>query len=844
MLIAVSVRIKSSLPPLLPILLRRRSLTIIGGDSKPTIDQSSSGSDAKREEEKAVSPKENGSLLMLGDDDDGNDSDNSSVVSESSVSTGGRPRTSSSRLPSASARGHYGARQRTVSTPHGSKLSSASSSPSLGDGSSPSDAHPQAGSRSGLKQPGSGRTTPGFSGSGRATPGPGDGKSGIARPASRLTKPGTIHEKAAATTKSEESAVTASGGPRTEMQNGESSEQPSKLRLVRKVSDGATKRIKIEAGGTSSLPRHLPKGVTSAAGASHPASRLSPLSSNSRRHESVAASKSSEDAPTSTAASTLTTEAHSSERPHHVTEGGDGKRVLEGPKRMLKRPGDSISGGPGSTGVHATNIGFGSPAPPSSSSSPSANASTGTSTERTQKSGDLLPSRLTRGTSLGSGLKPPGENRKIQPPQLISKPRSTAGRDYSSGSTSSLESNGSGGDSVTTKSSIGDGGKDRLRSAEGATVTNQGGVPASLNLPSERDLETEKPPSKKESQSGSAPGKGRPDCSRRSSPEGMSHEEIATSPKAESNDSIKAAVEQKNLKNEKELEKGKGGGGQVMINGDLSLEQKRVGKTARDVHSSNVSSPSEIPNSAGKDSRSGQGKERTAPTESTSKSFSQPETGQPYSDSMSQLSPETKRSAVSFEETETTGSEQRPSGSDTSEQEELPAIKKTGSGRQSHPTKPHVLLSAKRARSLSPNNTRRVFPLPVVPVLDHESSSSQPATPSSPGGRNKMDFHHTSSALARTRSGGDPASSAQSLGKPLRSSLRNSKSSGGTSSSSSLDSANSKNHHGQKVHMHVRVHLGSHACTCTPELTYHGSTCRTLRLHCLGALLVLLQALG
>ena len=815
----------------------RRSLTIIGGDSKPTIDQNASGNDQKREEEKVVSPKENGSLLLLGDDDDGNDSDNSSVVSESASSSGGRKRSGSSRLQSAAGKGHYGARQRTVSSPHGSKLPSLSSSSSLvGDttsSSSSSDVHPpQTGSRSGLKQPSSGgRTTPGFTGSGgRTTPsssssGDGAGRSGIARPASRFTKPGTIHEKAGAnaTAKGEESGVTAGGlsaseTPNKELHNGESSEQPSKLRLVRKGSDGASKRFKIEAG-TSSLPRHLPKGITNAAGSSPATSRLSPLST-SRKHESVAPG--SEDVVTSSSSSTGTsnaTETNASERLHATESSGDGKR-LEGPKRMLKRPGDTGSGslGSGGGGVHhhtPHHVGLGSPAPATS-------AAPTTSTERThpvQKSGgDLLPSRLARvsgGTSSGSGLKPPGAgDRKLQPPQLVTKSRSKATRDYSSSSTSSLDSNGSGGDIVAAKSALVDGGK----AGEAITAKKQSGVPTSLNLPpSQRNGETEKadepPPSKESRTAGSTAPKGRPDCSRRSSPEGMSREEIASSPKAETNDGVvkKTAVEQKNLKNEKELEKGKGtgmGGQVVVINGDLSPEQRRVAKTARDsnTHSISVTSPTEPPNSTttttgGKDSRSSstQGKDRdrtTAPTvESSNKSFSQPETGQPYSDSMGQLSPETKRSAVSFEETETS-SEQQPSGSDTPEQEVSP-VAKSGSGRLSQGTKLHV--HAKRARSLSPKNSRRIFPLTVVPVLEHETTSSQPATPSSPEGGRKMDFNHVSSGLARTRSSGDAMIPAQGLHKPLRSSLRNTKTSGGTSSSSSLDSGNSKSHHGQKV---------------------------------------------
>ena len=659
-----------------------------------------------------------------------------------------------------------------MSSPHGSKLASPSSSSSLADASSSSEGTQQTGSRSGLKQPSGGRMTPGFSG--RATPsGDGTGKSGIARPSSRLTKPGTIHEKTG-TTKGEDSVV--AGGSAVEGLHNGPSEQVSKLRLMRKGSDGASKRIKIEAG-TSSLPRHLPKGIIDTATPSQSTSRLSPLNS-SRKHisESVAPTQgSSEDASTSN------TEKSASER-LHAAENGDGTRP-EGPKRGLRRPGVASSGSLG-LGVRTPNISSESPAPSTAS------ATTATANERThpiQKSGELLPSRLTRG---GSGLKLLSE-RKLPPPQQVLKPQSKAGRDYSSSSTSSLDSNSSG-DIATVQSSVVDAGKEKLHSEDTkrAPTKKQAGVPAQLNLPSERNGESEKSdePSK-ELQSSSKSPKSHPNCSRRTSPEGMSHEEIVTSPKAETSDGNKTVVEQKNLKNEKELEKGKGSDGQVVINGDLSPEQKRVAKTSRDAHSATIASPSEAPASDAKESVSDQRKEKPPSTESTNKSFSQPETGQLYSDSMAQLSPETKRSAVSPGDREG-NTEQQHGTSGTPELEEVSAVKPSSS----HQSRTHA--HAKRARSLSPNNSRRIFPLPLAAVLAHESTSSQPTTPASLGVSTKMDFSHTS-ALARTRSSDDQIEGAH---KPLRSSLRNSKRAVvATSSSSSLDNGHSKSHHSQKV---------------------------------------------
>jgi len=130
--------------------------------------------------------------------------------------------------------------------------------------------------------------------------------------------------------------------------------------------------------------------------------------------------------------------------------------------------------------------------------------------------------------------------------------------------------------------------------------------------------------------------------SRRISPEGMSHEDQGSPREGDQKPGNKAA--EQNLKNERELGKQNE---QLVISQSLMSDHEEGMQKKSKVVDSTVISTSEVPNSAASEAENGtqkiQGTSDSPPSQLAVSHGSQPETGQPYSENMSQLSPQTNQ---------------------------------------------------------------------------------------------------------------------------------------------------------------------------------------------------------
>ena len=610
---------------------------------------------------------------------------------------------------------------------HHSKLIAGNSTPK--EGEPPSDL-PANESR--LKFPGGGGGGKSGSLSGRSTPT--SGKSGLVRPPSRITRPASKLGDTCKSSSKDEPVV-----------NGEEAEaHESKLKLHRKNSGGAAKRHTVIESGTSSLPRKLPKGILSSGLAA-----VAPGNYSDRKHNGVAESipKPADEVSDMAPEIKSIPEPAGNNKVDQATEGSPS------PTRILKRPGQFAAPAPTkSLWVRTPNL-------PSASSTPS----TGTSDDRSnilaplaEKSGNQTTSQLPKGPT---GLKFPGE-RKIPAPgskaqRMIPSLHGRMGlkpREHNS-SSDSLDSSASSDIKPAESSSIDAKTVDNRRQTEANKERPQ--IPPPLKLsPNDKDVILSPPDdfrgrelgklvesgssSSSVSHSGS---KDLPRYGRRISPEGMSHEEFNASPKDKSI-SMKPddKMVENNLKNEKEMAK--------------------EGKPISDY------SEEEVPNSITTEAHDDQESQKSSDSkiDGSKVTLSQPETGQLYSDSMTQLS---QGSDVSSSNHSDISPKRRNDGLTKSEEMRSPLRFSRFEKMPAH---------TKRARSLSPKSSRRISPCKAT----GDDITLQYDSPSSPG---------TGKRLERTASN-DINKSSSSSNKPLRSSLRNG-GKGRSGSSSSLDSSKS-----------------------------------------------------
>lgn len=651
------------------------------------------------------------------------------------VTASGIPTTSTSSSPIL---GRSKSQPSKLMAPSSASTTTATSS----KGETPSELPTNEPQHSRLKYPNSGRATPTPSQSGRSTPSGIPSRSGIARPPSRLTKAATVAETPVSQLRNANTSAAAEDDGR---------ERSSNMRLQRKNSDSAARKHRIELG-TSSLPRNIPKGVVAAgdgggssmATGANDSEVIPPTKQNGSLHDT-------NNVEEETKPQTATTPQENGDKENAAAVG-------ETSKRILKRPGNF---GFGATGVRTPNLPSG---PTSATSSGERNGEL--SSLSVEKSADLSPSQL---------LKAPGGKKFLSSerkggPQLQKRAQHSVPktREYSSSSNSSLDSCTSSEVSVKpAQSSVLDESTVAVSPPKvDPVVASKQNATTPLHLSVVKRKEesdiisppaafSERTITKETSDSGSTtsvesgthsnsrlPSKPHPRYGRRISPEGMSHEEIATSPKDKTSN-----VSEKNLRNEKELEPTRAseqGSKGMVISETLDSERSETSMTTKkEVESSNVKSAEEAQGSKAdgqKESADATSGESGSPA-SRSKAISQPETGQLYSDSMS---PQLKRSGERVEAIKS----DRFTHSEEVHHAHLSRIKELTRSPQHE----------KRARSLSPKSSSRIGPYSSVDRI-------HPRSPMSP----------ERIGLGRTASNASTKSDMTNTGpmqKPLRSSLR------------------------------------------------------------------------
>ena len=731
-----------------------RGLVIGGGSSKPVL-ENGSGSEESKGRDRANSGSEDG------------ESPSKVPTAESIMASHNLPSSKSpqdgqlSRSPSdvhSEGSQLHGRPTRSKSSPFlGSKLVAPSQRAKEKEGEAPSGStanEPEERPPSRLRIPSSGRSTP-LSQTGRSTPSGIPGKSGIARPSSRLAKTSQVAEKSPTAEQNGEL-----GG------SGEAEEKigrrDSRLRLQRKNSDGATKRHRVlTAGavsletGTSSLPRNLPKGILTSGLMAPGSYRKHGAASESKTNDFEAAGDYTHNVNVKGDSVLVNESKGTSEELDKGTEGG---------RRMLKAPAKFASG------IRTPNL-------------PSGPQASLTREERNE-----APSSAGAPTLKLHKLQPP--ERKIPAPHpAIQRPSLPSGSGalpkhkdiLTTSSNSSLESCTSGEIKLANSASI-----DRSApSSEVRTVLSEKkpAVSPSLQLSGERGGqgfvkggEILSPPTgfkQLGEQSETSPKRDISRYSRRISPEGMSHEDQGSPREGDQKLGNKEAEE--NLKNERELGRQKE---QLLISQSLKSDHEVDKQKKTKVVDSDVINASEVSNSAASEADNGteksgisaRGTGDSPPSQLAVSHGSQPETGQPYSESMSQLSPQTnQKSSRKLQAPANVKTQNRHRQGDIEEDRNTKFdVQHNRSSRLEEMAKSPDRV--KRARSLSPKSSHRVNL--HVPV--------------SSGARK----HFFRSELDRTASN-DSAKSENQIPSPTRKSCLRNGTKSRTSSSSSLESARS-----------------------------------------------------
>jgi len=237
---------------------------------------------------------------------------------------------------------HHGLPARSKSSPFiGSKLVPPSQRAKEKEREVPSSStanEPEERPPSRLRFPSSGRSTP-LSQTGRSTPSGIPGKSGIARPSSRLAKTSQAAEKSPSAEKSLSAEQNGELGGSGEAEE-KISRRDSRLRLQRKNSDGAAKRhrahtagaISIESG-SSSLPRNLPKGVVTSGLMAPGSYRKHGAASETKANDFESAGDFTHGVNTKGDSVLVNESNRTSEELDKGTEGG-GKRILKMPTKF------------------------------------------------------------------------------------------------------------------------------------------------------------------------------------------------------------------------------------------------------------------------------------------------------------------------------------------------------------------------------------------------------------------------------------------------------------------------------------------------------------------------------
>ena len=650
----------------------------IDGNDKPVLENGAAGEDSKSKDKENSDSEEGLTKAPAAD---------SKLLSPPSK---GPQSTSLSRAPT-DVRDPPG---RSKSLPHfASKLAAPSqrTKDKENKGEAPSDSaanEPEERPPSRLRQPVSGRSTP-LSQSGRSTPSliPGmSGRSGIARPSSRNAKTSQIVDKSAE-----------QNGELAEHEEGEDKliRKDSRLRLQRKGSDGPIRRHRVNTigavgieSGTDSLPRNLPKGVLSS-GLVPPGSHRKPEATSEPRAKDFESAGDFSDHVQVKGDGVVVSERKGGSE-------GSGKRAEE-EKRGLKMPTKF------SAGVRTPNLPSGPQAslvgeersepPPLSSSVPTSKLRK--MSERKIPAPHANMQRSTTPVSGGTSLKH---------------------RDALTGSSnSSLESCTSGEIKLSNSANL-DRNVQSLEKRENKTslpkvAQRKGDVPSSLNLSSDGSRQSQhggvvegeilSPPiafKTLEKASEISPKEDVSRYSRRISPEGMSHGDDS-SPLEDNQSGDKTT--KNNLKNEQEIEREKKS---MVISEKLNSDSKAV---TQEISNSGVKAASEVSSPAAKEAGNGTqgGSGSVPPTQLPAASHaSQPETGQPYSEGMAQLSPPViQKHLPQFQPHAHT---QVHHHSEDSEEERATKseVHHTRSSRVEEVTKS----PGKRARSLSPKSSHRI----------------------------------------------------------------------------------------------------------------------------------------
>ena len=533
-----------------------------------------------------------------------------------------------------------------------------------------------------LKQPTSGRNTP-LSQSGRSTPSLMSGRSGIARPSSRNAKTSQVVDRSAE-----------QNGEVAEHEEGEEKliRKDSRLRLQRRGSDGPTRRHRVNAigtagieSGTDSLPRNLPKGVLSS-GLVPPGSHRKTGVTPEPRAKDVESAGDFTDRVQVKGDGILVKERKSgSEEPGKGAE--EEKRGLKMPTKFsagVRTP--NLPSGP-----QASLVGEERSEPPPSSS--------GVPTSKLRKMSERkIPSPHTsmqRSAISGSGGAP-----------------SMKHRDTRTSSNSSLESCTSGEIKLTNSANIDRNVQSLEKSAnKSEAVQRKADVPSSLKLSSEGTHQDQhggmvegkilSPPPAFKSLEKAAETSPKGDVSRysrRISPEGMSHGDDS-SPVEENQSGDKMA--KNNLKNEQEIEREKK---PMVISKRLNSDSEPVTPKKTEISDSGVKAASEVSSPTANEAENGSHGGSVPPSQLPAASHaSQPETGQPYSEGMAQLSPPVVQKRLPQLQPHAQTQVRHPSEDSEEEGGTKPDVHHNRSSRVEITKSP-----AKRARSLSPKSSHRI----------------------------------------------------------------------------------------------------------------------------------------
>ncbi len=667
---------------------------------------------------------------------------------------------STSRLPSSSlvSETHQAAPGRSQTLPEMSVNK-------LAGGVVKGDAHKEpTANESRLKYLAGGRGTPAartLSETGRSTPT--SGRSGLARPTSRLAKPSQLASK-------EKEPV--DGGQENGTTPTSSGGGVSKLKLERKGSGGVAKRHGVDTG-MSSLPRSLSRGAVSASG-----SGLTPPSGHvGQRHHGGSSNPAvaprangdnSEEGRASQVVSSSGSESKGESAPEHPSPGAEQRTSADSgeQRRMLRRPGTNL----GTTGIRTPNMPSGPASMPVNSGTTSEERSDAMVTPAPAEPttpGRLAASQLPKSSASTTGLKYPGD-RKIplpgakaphHPRMLPSNLRNKFGgkpRDSLSSSSDSLDSSTSSDIKATDSPTIENGHvvESKRDGARISPTKTSPRVPPPLILRAPRRSSLDNgdilsPPadfsgksisgkefSKLEASSSSVTPPKKEDpvrYGRRISPEGMSHEEIAVDPKEDDGvgKETESPVSAGSIDKKSELGllvQAASGDVKTEVQGEKELESPKVKLADKASTSPKI----------------------VIPVEQTSRLRDSPH-----------------ESAVS------------PTKAVDKHEEKLTRSEDVTSSRAHHSRVEQLAMSpihSKRSRSLSPSSSRRISPAKVV--LDDSPLLSD--TPSSPTEKRKREL--TSSDFSK--------SLGSSGAKQLKSSMRNGSKSR-DSSSSSLDSTKS-----------------------------------------------------